>query len=443
MNMQLTTTLLFKLSLAMLVFSPGLVIPGERVLSGISVHAAESASGAKKTRRTPAMREKVYSQLAAAQKLADEGKVDEGLALLNRLKSRAEQLNSYEKAMMWNFLAFIHYGNENTQQAIDAFSQVVAQKNIPEALELSTLFSLAQLNMQVENYPQTLSYLERWGKLNPKGLNEKALVLKANAHYVMKSYPQALSAISQAVKLSEMNKKPAKENWLVLKRALHYELKQSEEVASISEQLVRLYSKPKYWIELANMYGEIGKDREQLAVMEAAYQQGYVTKKADIRSLAQLYFFSGAPFKSAELLSSQLDKGVLDNDIATLRFLAQSWTAAKENRKAVPVLKKAAAISQDGNMDARLAEVLLNLEQWNKAISAAEVAKEKGKLDSPGNNEVVMGMAYFNLKKYTKAIERFKVAKKQKNLQKMAEQWLKYVEIEKRKGEQLALLVGR
>lgn len=429
---------LLQIVFATFLFSPGLFL-GNTVdnLLGETLLAQEAKKSKKKTRRTPAMREKVYSQLARAQKLADEDKSTEGLEILTRLQKRSDQLNSYERAMMWNFTGFIHYGNNNTAGALAAFKQVVEIKNIPESLELSTLYSLAQLHMQAEKYQDALTYVDRWAALNEKGLTSKALVLQANAHYAMKNYQPALKAISGAVDELKKAGKPLKENWLVLKRALHYELKQPEAVTKVSEELVRHFPKPKYWVELANMYGEVGKTRQQLAVLEAAYQQGYVSKKADFQSLAQLYYFSGAPYKAAELMTEQLSAGVLEKDVATLRFLAQAWSTAKENKKAVPVLREAAKISEDGNMDARLAEVLINLEKWQESIQVAESAIAKGKLDNPGNVDVALGMAYFNLKKYSKAIKHFRSAKKQQNTKKMAEQWLRFVEREKLKQERL------
>lgn len=429
---------LVKIVLATFLFSPGLYLgPYLSSATGAIVIAEEAKKPKKKTRRTPAMREKVYSQLARAQKLADEDKSAEGLEILNRLQKRVEQLNSYERAMMWNFTGFIHYGNNNTQGAVDAFKQVVAIKNIPESLELSTLYSLAQLHMQAEKYEEALGYVDRWAGLNEKGLTSKALVLRANAYYAMKKYQPALESISNAVAKLKGEGKPLKENWLVLKRALHYELKQAKQVTQVSEELVRHFPKPKYWVELANMYGEVGKTRQQLAVMEAAYQQGYVSKKADFQSLAQLYYFSGAPYKAAELMSEQLQVGTLDKDVTTLRFLAQAWSAAKENQKAVPVLRQAAQMSEDGNMDARLAEVLINLEKWQEGIKAAETAISKGQLDNPGNLEVALGMAYFNIKQYNNALAHFRNAKNQQNTKKMAEQWLRFVEREKFKAERL------
>jgi len=405
--------------------------------SGLSVSAAEQQKQKRKTRKTPAMREKVYSQLARAQKLADDGKVDEGIAVLDRVKNRIEQINSYERAMLWNFYGFIYYGKNDSASAIESFEKVVQQKNIPESLELSTLFSLAQLHMASENYAKTIEFINRWQTVKGE-LSENALVLKANAYYAMKDYKQAEVAISKVVADSFIKGKVAKENWLVLKRALHYELKQTEQVTEVSEQLVRYYSKASYWIDLANMYGETEQLEKQLSVMEAAYQQGFVTKKIDIQTLSQLYFESGAPYKSARLLSKSIDSGIVLENVKILNYLAQAWLSAKETEKAIPVLRRAANLSKSGNLDARLAEALIELELWNEAIQAANDAKKKGNLDSPGNLQVALGIAYFNLNQFDKAIKSFEIAKGEKQQKRMAEQWIKYAEKEKQKYEQLA-----
>ncbi|MCW8878348.1 MAG: hypothetical protein OQJ89_08480 [Kangiellaceae bacterium] len=428
-------SILLKSTLALALAMPG-AIPGLGQFGFYSDQAiAAQPAAKKKTRKTPALREKVYSQLSRAQKLADDGKVAEGIQVLDQLQKRASTMNSYERAMMWNFYGFIYYDAEKTNKAIESFAKVVEIKNIPESLELSTLLSLAQLSMQQEKYSQSLQYIDRWSALKEGKETGKVRVLKANAYYAMKKYADALEAISSAVSDAEKAGKTPKENWLVLQRALHFELKQPAKVTQASEKLVRLYGKPKYWVELANMYGEINQTEKQLAVMEAAYQQGFVTKKNDFQTLAQLYFFNGTPYKAAKLLSEQLNEGVLDKDIKTLRFLAQAWTTAKEDEKAIPVLKQAADLSEDGNMDARLAEILLNLEKWDDAIKAARSAQNKGQLDNPGNINVALGMAYFNKKQFDKAIIEFKKAKKQKKVEKMANQWLQYVETEKRKQE--------
>ncbi|WP_353874486.1 tetratricopeptide repeat protein [Aliikangiella maris] len=426
---------LTKIVIAIFLFQPAIVLKVDSLDIGFTAKAAESTK--KKTRRTPAMREKIYSQLARAQKLADEKNVAEGLEILESLNKRADQLNSYEQAMVWNALGFIYYSNDKINQAVAAFEQVVKQENIPESLELSTLFSLAQLSMQAEKYEQSLTYLSKWEALKEGEAIDKGLVLKANAYYALKDYAAAEKAISSAISKVEAEGKVAKENWLVLKRALHYELKQPRQVTQVSEKLVRHYSKPKYWIELSNMYGEVGEATKQLAVLEAAYQQGFVTNKSDIRSLAQQYFFSGAPYKAAKLMSEQLAKGNIEGDIKTLQFLAQAWSAAKEGDKAIPVLLDAAKQSSDGNIDAQLAEVLVNQSKYEQAIEVANRAKEKGELKNPGHVDVALGMAHYNLKNYNQAIDHFKLAAKDDKVNKMAQKWLQFVTSEKLNQERL------
>lgn len=406
---------------------------------GYSVSAAEPV---RKKRRTPALREKVYSKLSNAQNLADEGKVTEGLQILEKMKGNLKRMNSYEIAMMWNFIGFIQYGENNLNQAVLAFNNVIAQKNIPESMELATIYSLAQINMQMEDYDKTLSYLNRWESLNKDGANDKSSVLKANAHYAKKQYAESLSAINKAVVFIEAKGKTPKENLLVLKRAVHFELKQPKQVTAVSEDLVRLFGKAEYWVELANMYGEIGEEHKQLAVMEAAYQQGFVTKEGDLINLSQLYYLNGAPYKSARLLEKGIADEVISKSLKNMEFLAQAWTVSKEYEQAIPVLKEAASLANDGNLYARLTEVYVNLEQWTDAVQFGRKAVKKGKLKNPGNVNVAMGMAFFNLQNFEQSIQQFEQAMEYNKVKKTAEQWKSYVAKEYQNQQQIMEAIG-
>ena len=74
--------------------------PTIKLLSVGGIVYAESQS--KQSVKVPAMRNRVYAQLARAQKLADEGVKLEGFDVLDEVKDRIDSLNSYEKAMLWN-----------------------------------------------------------------------------------------------------------------------------------------------------------------------------------------------------------------------------------------------------------------------------------------------------------------------------------------------------
>ena len=430
-----------KLSLSLLsatiLFSASSVISQE--LGGTVANAQES-SASNETVKVPAMRNRVYTQLARAQKMADEGNKEEGLAVLDVVKDRISSLNSYEQAMLWNFYGFMHYGNDNIPLAIENFEKVVAEKAIPLSLRTSTLFSLAQLSMQQQNYDQSLVYLEQWQTVNTKPLTSTQQMLFAQINYQNKDYKASLKYVNEAVELALTKDETPKENWFILQRANYYELKQPENVVKVIEDLIRFHDKPKYWIQLSGMYGEIGEAEKQLAVMESAYQAGFVSTSQDIITLVQLYRFHGVPYKAAKLLAKAIEDGSVAAEEKYLDMLAQSYIAAKNDEKAIPVLVKAAEIAETGKFDAYLAQSYLNLEKWDLAIASAKKAIKRGGVDRLGNMHLVIGMSNFNLKKFDASLTAFEDAEKLKETSKTAQQWYQYVKREQDAHIQLAML---
>lgn len=393
--------------------------------------AQEIKASDKKTRRVPTLRAKVYEQLARAQEAADGGNVSEAIAILDEVKDKDSSMNSYEQAMMYNFYGFIYYNNEDYDKALENFAQVVEQQPIPEKFEMTTLFSLSQLNLMQGNYQASIDYLERWEALNGGPVPVKNLILKAQAYYQAKAYAKAEPFITQAIKDHEAQGMIPDENWLILQRAIYYEMKQPEKVKEVLIKLVKLFNESKYWIQLAGMYGELGEERKQLAIMESAYQQGYVESAADIFNLAQLYYYHKVPYKGALLMEQGMQDGILDKNLRNMRFLGQSWTLAKEQDKAIPAMQAAAELSEDGELDAQLAQILLNAERWDEALASADQAIEKGQLRNPGLVYLIKGMALYNKKQYVEALNQLAEAEKHQRSKAMAQQWKRFVESEK------------
>ena len=113
-----------------------------------------------------------------------------------------------------------------------------------------------------------------------------------------KDYKNAAKYIESVITQAAEQETEAEETWYILQRAVYFELKDNKKVTAILEQMVRLFNKPEYWLQLAGMYGELEQEDKQLAVMEAAYQQGYVTQKSELMTLSQIYYFNGLRFLS-------------------------------------------------------------------------------------------------------------------------------------------------
>lgn len=395
---------------------------------------------AQERKRTPALREQVYSQLARAQELADGGNLQGGLQALREVETKADSMNSYERAMLWNFYGYMYYEQDDVTNAMRYFAKVVDESPIPEALELNTLFSLAQLALTQERYPEVLTYLDRWEAASGEADSNKALVLRAQALYQQEQYSQALPPIREAIAAREANGEVGDENWYILLRAIYFELEETERVAEVLEKMVRAFNKPEYWLQLAGVYGQLGQDDKQLAMLEAGYQQGFLNDGQDLMNLAQSYFFSDVPYKAGRVLEKAIAEGKLEANLRNLRMLAQSWIAARETDKAVAALEAVAELTDDGEFDAQRAQILLNNERNQAAIAAARAALAKGGLNNPGNMHLVIGMAELNEFNYNEALQAFAEAKKFADARQIAAQWERFAESEKQQAERLAEL---
>ncbi|KGJ90364.1 tetratricopeptide repeat protein [Colwellia psychrerythraea] len=425
-------------------------IAGETQSATSSVKKSVDKKSYRASKKVPAMRNRVYAQLARAQKLADEGDKIEGFEVLAEVEERVDSLNSYERAMLFNFYGFMYYANDDIALAVDSFNKVIAETAIPDSLITSTLYSLAQLSMQQQHYKEALAYLTQWRDIYAKELTGSQEMLFAQVYYQDKDFTNSLEHSETAIRLVEAKNKIPKENWLTLQRATYYELQQPKQVTKVMEKLIRLYDKPQYWLQLSSMYGEIGEEDKQMAVMEAAYQAGYITKASDIVTLSQLYLFHGAPYKSAEVLDNSIEQGSIFADEDNLSMLARAYLTAKEYDKATEVLVRVSDIAQSGEHDALLAQTYLNTEQWQAAIDSSTLAltrfaKHKEVNDKQAkdiaNMHLILGMANFNLRKFEHSLASFAKASKFTSTKKTALQWGKYVEREQQHYKvQLAML---
>ena len=398
----------------------------------------------------PAMRNRVYTQLARAQQLADEGDKIEGFEVLDQVHDRLDSLNSYERAMLFNFYGFMYYSNDDVALALESFTKVIAEQAIPNSLLVSTHYSLAQLTLQQQDYKEALRYLMRWRELNGKPLSANQEMLFAQVYYQDKDFVNTLMHIDNATRSVATKDQLPKESWLILQRATYYELRQPRKVTQVMETLVRLYDKPQYWLQLSSMYGEIGEENKQMAVMEAAYQAGYVSKAIDIITLSQLYLFHGAPVKAANILAQAIEQGDVDPIESHLDLLSRAYLSAKEDDKAIEVLKQLSQLSDkavQGKYDALLAQTYLHNERWPLAITHADKAISKASQSAEnvesylGNMYLAKGMAYVNLKNFKQSLSAFAQAVEQVNTQKTAQQWTQYVQREQENYHQQKRLV--
>ncbi|MFB3063185.1 MAG: tetratricopeptide repeat protein, partial [Gammaproteobacteria bacterium] len=231
--------------------------------------------------------------------------------------------------------------------------------------------------------------------------------------------------------------KPPKENWLLLLRVFYFELGDLAKVEQILKQLLALNPKRDYWIQLSGIYGERDDVNKQLTAYEMVYIQGLLKTSREYVTMAQLYLQSDVPYKAGKVLENGFKDGLIEKTARNYRLAAQSWTMAQEDGKAIPALVNAAKLSDDGELDVRLANAYFNLRQWRASIDSSRAGIKKGGLKRSDQANILLGMALYNVERYSQAIEAFRLARRDDRSSRMASQWISHVTSERARQEDL------
>ncbi len=267
----------------------------------------EESLGDLATEETASMREATYKELAKAQEAAEAERYSEAIAVLDKLGK--QDLNNYERSQTLNLYAYIYYSQDNMPKAINAYEQLLAQPDLPEALKTGTVYTLSQLFFSVENWQKSIDHLEWWMTLTNDKENLTAYEMMAQAYYQKEEYRKALVPAQKVISLTQAEGKKVKEHSYLLERVLYYELEDYDRVKGMLKELIKQYPKKQYWIQLASVYGQEEDQRGQLNVLELAYLQGYLNKETEVMTYASLLLNEELPLRAAKVLQKGLDDG--------------------------------------------------------------------------------------------------------------------------------------
>jgi len=400
----------------------------------------------RETRRTPALRNKVYERLAEAQTLAEAKDYAGASAILNDMISEdgKQALNSYELANVYNLHAFLSYANEDYSQSLRYYGQVIAQPDIPLAMEINTRFTIAQLYFVQEQWQQGIDALLMWFEMNEKP-NAGSYVLLAQGYYQVKRYDLALDNVETAIAMHEGEGKLPKEQWYNLARFLYFDKEDFDSALDVLNTLIIYYPKKQYWVQASHLYGEKKDEPRQLALMEAAYEQGFLDRSSELVTMAYLYLNAEVPYYAGSVIEKGFSDELVEDKSKNYELAGSAWAQAQEVAKSIPMMEKAAAKSEEGELYVRLGNVYLDGDQFQKSADSIIKGLNKGGIKRPDQARLALGMAYFNLGDYNEARKAFRAASKEgarrkewERSKEMAQQWIAYVTSEEERQRELA-----
>ena len=431
-----------------------------------------------KYRKARALSSKVAKQMAkvyeALELVNEEGEPSPDMEtvtkILTDLRNQKDDIKSYDRSVMWNAWGYVYYSDAKYLKAIEAYESLMAEPEVTIPLRVGALLTLGQLHLSQENYDKGINYVLQWMD-EVETVTAQSWSLLGRAYYSVGDYRKALSSFEKAISLAEEEGYKPKENWYNIMAAsigeLKTELGEKESYLrqlEIYEILVNLYPKKQYFIALGGIYGELGREKDYMIILKAAYAKDLLNREGEYLALAQLLLLNKNPYWAAEVLVSGQNKivtynetvlddktgeeikiektgPVIKNNEKNLKLLADSWRMAQEIDKAIPVLEQAAKLSKDGKAYVLLGNLYLAEDKLDKAVDSIKKGLKKGKIDKISQVHLTLGQAYFELQKFEEAKKEFRIAARDKNkkTKTTANNWIKYTENEEIRVKNLAL----
>lgn len=358
-----------------------------------------------------------YSELMADEKYA------EAKAGFNAMLQR--KLNAYERAVVLQYLGYLAMQEDKPQQAIKYFQEVVKLNSLPNRTHFNVMSNIARMYMATGQYRKAVKAWQDYFKATDE-IRDSDYALLANTHVQLEDFKKGQQYIKKAIAMAE---KPA-ESWYQLLLITHQQLGEFRQAAKVLEYLVQNYPhKKNYWKQLSQTYFALKQDHKALAALDLANLNGLLTTEQDLLQLFKLYAYLDVPYKAGKILEAGLKSGTIESTKKHWKDLGATWYQAQELEKALTAFKKAAELSDDGELDFQIANIYVGLEDWANARAALKAALQKGGLKDRdvGNSWLLLGMAENYLGNETAARQALEKAKKFPKVRNNAQQWLNHM----------------
>ena len=131
----------------------------------------------------------------------------------------------------------------------------------------------------------------------------------------------------------------------------------------------------------------------------------------------------------------------LKGDEKTLKLLADCLISAQEYEQAIPILLRAAQLSDDGQKYVVLGSLYSQLDQWENAAEAIEKGIKKGNVRNLFQAKLSLGSIFLEMRDFEKAKEEFRFVLKdgEKEDVERANALLRYAESEEYRLKNIAM----
>jgi tetratricopeptide (TPR) repeat protein len=370
--------------------------------------------------------ERVHTKLTRAQERLADNKYDEGIELLKSLLESAP--NDYVKSTVNVQLAYAYAQSGKQELSYPYFQKALelGESTLPNQTVQSLRQNVAGFMFNNGDKQEAVKLMETWMK--------KSNIERADAYYLLaamysddevKRLKDAACPAMFAVKAED---KP-KEHFFSILLNVHLQLSDMQGAAIILKKMISYFPDNKdYWRNLTQVYLQLDKQKDSLAIMEMFYLQNKFDKENDYKTLAQLFSFERIPYRAAKILEEGIKKGIVKSEDKNWRAVAMNYHASNDLDEAIVAYGETAKLAEDGKDYYKQGELFSDTEKWNQAVEAFDKALQKGKLDDVGRAYLRKGVALINKGSCDSGIKSLEQAAKYKKHRSSANGWTSYAQ---------------
>ena len=335
-----------------------------------------------------------------------------------------DRLSPYERSRVEQMFFSLDVQEENYPGARQHMEAAISSGGLNDQEISQGRYQLAQLYMQEEKWAEGAKALEDWLK-TAASPNGGVYYLLAAAYYNLDNFDAALPHARKAVEMTET----PQEGWLQMLSALLLQKEQYKDALPVIQRQVNMFpTKKVYWTQLSSVHAQLEDMSSALVIMQMAYHAGLLSEGSEYQRLADFMMVNDMPYSAGELITKAIDEKKIEPDLKTWESLSNSWIAAREFRKAVPILARAGQLSGNGNDFLRLGEVNIQMSEWGPAAEALEEALNKGGLRDAAYAQLMLGISLYNQDKLREAKTWFERAANSQSQSKTARGYIQLID---------------
>lgn len=372
------------------------------------------------------LRPDISKPLIAAQALFDAKKLPDALAKLLETDAVANK-TPYETFAVERTRANYLMALNDKPKAIIAFEAVAATNYLKRVDQNNLIEAIGQLYFQSADYPNTIVWLERYGKEG--GTDTRAADLLTKAYFLNKDYGKAYAGLNAQVQAEiATGKVPAEQNLQLILNCMA-QLNDKDGTQKAVEQLNTYYPSAKSWNYLISLiHTRPGfSDKMFLDIYRLKQELSLINTGPEFLDMADLATRAGLPAEAKQALEQGFAAGLLDKGADAKKNAALLEAARKraaEDLKTMDQGEAGANKSKDGTGLVNLGLAFATAGQFDKGASLIQQGIAKGGLAKAEVAKLQLGVVYYWGGKKEQAIQQLKTVTGTDGSGELARYWL-------------------